>query len=259
MDINRDLSPALKQQHDMYFHMIQCQEKSIGPTVQTLYPHGRPVTYEMILTPIRLKWRGQDQTVVLVNAYEKQDLQYSIQGELQRAREMQRHSQALVMLFRCRDGALLSYSPSAYAFYTKYSYFKDNHSVFEEVNLKDLLRFSTSSDDYTMNEVFDIVSAKKSTDPELVIEVMKTPFEASKKEIRWFRVEFVPILDPMTGETAVSVSEFDITQMKNAEEALRLKEVEQLDFFHHIVHELRTPLHGITNILATTLQRVPSE
>jgi signal transduction histidine kinase len=66
------------------------------------------------------------------------------------------------------------------------------------------------------------------------------------------------VLDPVSGENAVLVTEVDITNLKDAEAALKLKEADQLEFFHHIVHELRTPLNGIINILESCIPQVSS-
>ena len=52
------------------------------------------------------------------------------------------------------------------------------------------------------------------------------------------------------------MSETEVTRIKEVQAALKRKEYEQQDFFQKIVHELRTPLHGITHILRRTLARV---
>jgi len=53
------------------------------------------------------------------------------------------------------------------------------------------------------------------------------------------------------------MSETDITRIKHVQATLRRKEEEQQDFFQKIVHELRTPLHGITHLLGRALSQVP--
>lgn len=242
----------------MFYDMVQCQEKPMGPSVTTIYPGGKPVTYDLMMTPIRVRWKDVEQTLVLVNGYLKDDV--SVQSELQRALDMQRHAKALVMLFKCDDGSMLAHSPSAYTFYTRYAYFTDS-VAFRDQTLADILRFSTPSEDceFTMAQIVERVGHMTRVDPELSLEVLKTPFEGSgSKGIRWFRMQFVPISDPVTGENVVSLSEVDITDLKDVEAALKLKEVEQLEFFHHIVHELRTPLNGVINILIDCISRVPS-
>ena len=54
----------------------------------------------------------------------------------------------------------------------------------------------------------------------------------------------------------LSLSETDITRIKQVQATLKRKETEQQEFFQKIVHELRTPLHGITHILRRTLAQV---
>eukprot|EP00750_Incisomonas_marina_P025102 INCI5321.3.p1 GENE.INCI5321.3~~INCI5321.3.p1 ORF type:complete len:989 (-),score=174.21 INCI5321.3:4241-7207(-) len=259
-DLESDASQGVRKRHAIFYDMVQCQEQPVGPTVTTIYPNGKPVTYDLMMTPIRVRWKGIPQTVVLVNGNLK-DRDSTFQGELQRAMEMQRHSKALVMLFKCSDGGMLAYSPSAYTFYTRYAYFRRESASFKDQTLSNIMRFSTLSDDcpFTMDELLERVKNMTRVDSELVVEVVKTPFEGDNKKIRWFRLQFVPISDPVTGENVVSVSEVDITNLKDVEAALKLKEVEQLDFFHHIVHELRTPLNGIINLVEDSINKVSSK
>ena len=118
VDLEADASIGVKNRHALFYDVVQTQEKTLGPTIQTIYPNNVPKTYEIMMSPIRLVWDGVPQTLVLVNGHEK-SADTEVQHDLQRAIEMQRHSKALVMLFRCSDGQLLSYSPSAHDFYNR--------------------------------------------------------------------------------------------------------------------------------------------
>lgn len=231
--MEKDASAGAKKRHLLFYEVIQCQEKTLGPTIQTIYPRGVPVTYELVMTPIRVRWKGAVQTVVLVNGYEKKNQEIAIQHELKRAIEMQRNSQSLTMLFKCQDGTMLAYSPSAYAFYTHYTFFNnsENKMSFGDHTLKQILQFSIPDEDaMTMDEVLEKVHHMTRTDPPIEIEVTKTPFEGTAA-VNWFRLSFVPISDPVTGENVVSVTEVEITDIKEVQAELKLKEAEQLEFF----------------------------
>lgn len=257
-DLEKDASVGMKRRHDVFFKTIQCQEKVMGPTLQTIYPGGIPKTYELVMSPLRVHWNDVTQTVVLVNAYEKKKQDMAVEHELKRAIEMQRHSSLLTMLFKCSDGTMLAFSPSAHEFYNRYAYFQEKN-MFKDQTLKQLLRFSTPADGaMSVQEILTTVKGMTRTDMPIEIEVTKTPYEGSNR-IRWFRLTFVPISDPATGENVVSVTEVEITAIKEVQDALKLKETQQLEFFHHIVHELRTPLHGIINILEQSIKSVPGK
>jgi hypothetical protein len=128
--------------------------------------------------------------------------------ELQRSLAMLQHATALTMLFKCSDGSLLSFSPSAQAFYTQQlaslnTTLSSSSAAapvsFKDHTLADIARFSTATEDceFTMEQ---IAERCKSLTPfadgphtELVVDVAKAPLAAEdggpKKHQRWFRMQ----------------------------------------------------------------------
>eukprot|EP00750_Incisomonas_marina_P015150 INCI18098.1.p1 GENE.INCI18098.1~~INCI18098.1.p1 ORF type:complete len:1351 (+),score=240.12 INCI18098.1:202-4053(+) len=278
MDLESHESESTQRKRDMLYELVQVGENRFGPALQTVYPSGSSVTFEVVGWPLRLNYQGQPQTFICVCGYEQNSLAEGLREQL-RALEMQRHSPVLLMLFDSATEAMLASSPSASEFYSRYSAddrakFEKSHVpgderwTFKKQTLSSILRFSMleapqSDDSPSQNVTGDTLIPRlqqlRVWDEPITVEVLKYPRTCDDGTRRWHRMQFVAIQDPATGSTVLSMSETEVTRIKEVQAALKRKEYEQQDFFQKIVHELRTPLHGITHILRRTLARVPRQ
>ena len=65
-DLMSDRSPGRVAAQKLTYELVQCQERVEGPKVVTLFPEGKPVTYMLTITPLRLQWEGWSRCFAVV-------------------------------------------------------------------------------------------------------------------------------------------------------------------------------------------------
>jgi PAS domain S-box-containing protein len=90
----------------------------------------------------------------------------------------------------------------------------------------------------------DDLAVARSGRPRLGIE---EPYRLPSGEIRWIHTDKVPMVDESGQVARILVMAVDITERKQAEEALRKADRQKDEFLATLAHELRTPLAPIGN------------
>lgn len=228
VDLGKGLSAGVEKVHQKLYRGIQCDECPPAHFVKTVFPNGKPVTLECDACPIRLRYQGIPQTLVLGIGTPK-ERRAEVDDKMKRLLVTNQHFTALRMLFAQSSGELLMSSGSAFAFFDKHISFSNGES-FDHQSLWDIFRLGTMAPHHgqTIDEMMTHLRSLPLGAPPLTFEMYlepDVPMTPSDHQ-RWFRVEAVCMTDPVTGQLALSISLIDITDLKNVQHELVRKEKE---------------------------------
>ncbi len=197
------------------------RETANGETLSehwTFYPNGRPLTVTAIIST---HWLDDGMPVLLFEA-----APIEVESEERRAVEALRHTSTLITLFDGEGRPLFS-NPAAFAAYGS------STRPFEA-------RFAQSERAQPM------LAAALAGD--LAADVCEI---VTREGPRWHHLDIRPVIDPVTGQLGVMLTEIDVTERVQAEQArvaaeqkTAMAEARQR-FLTDMSHELRTPLNSV--------------
>lgn len=210
------VSPAVRARTERL-----ARETAHGQTVSedwTFYPNGQPLTVAAVISTHRL----DDGTPVLL--FEAAPI--AVESQERRAVEALRHTSTLITLFD-GDGAPLFSNPAAFA-----AYGSTTHAF--EARFREPERaqpmLAAALDHRVIADVCEIVT---------------------RQGLRWHHLDVRPVIDPVTGQAGVMLTEIDVTERVEAEQArvaaeqkTAMAEARQ-KFLTDMSHELRTPLNAV--------------
>lgn len=211
-----NLSPAVQARTNRLV-----QVTASGNTVSeqwTFYPNGQPVTVQATISTVAL---DDGRPVLLFEA-----APVEVEPAERRAVEALRYAPTLISLFH-QDGGALFCNPAAFTAYGSETLAFADRLVRPDV--ADALRARALGGDH-VSEVCEIRTAHG---------------------IRWHHLVLTPVPDPVTGETGLLLSEQDVTDRIEAEQARTAAEQKaamaeaRQQFLSDMSHELRTPLNAI--------------
>ena len=197
------------------------RETANGETLSehwTFYPNGRPLTVTAIIST---HWLDDGTPVLLFEA-----APIEVESEERRAVEALRHTSTLITLFDGEGRPLFS-NPAAFAAYGSTTHpFEARFAQPERA--QPMLAAALSGD--LAADVCEIVT---------------------REGPRWHHLDIRPVIDPVTGQLSLILTEIDVTERIEAEQARAAAEQKtamaeaRQRFLTEMSHELRTPLNAV--------------
>eukprot|EP00961_Rhodomonas_salina_P295329 3935360-Rhodomonas_salina.1 len=209
------LSKSMRELNRFYYEQTQVKLQP-DRFAHTMYPKKGPWKLYFITRPFRLIREGKERVVIFVDLIPvREDEQISSFRPLE---ELFRYTNVIQLMIDCKSFEVVTGNPCAQYFYKcakDFVLMKDQRRL----HMEDIFASCAWDTEEQRKDAWDQVSSLTLSSVPVEMEVRKLKDEKSEcgepKEL-WHKIVWVPAVNPATGLDSLMVSEYDISELKQA-------------------------------------------